>query len=240
MTPPSKKQVKKVASRLRKLAEAEAPLDQWEDALEVVRAQRARHAYPLVKVNNGLRSFISTLGVKGEVSQRLKRMETIIEKLTTRETTLRLDQMVDIGGCRIALHSDDLEELRRVEKKIRRTWASQLIEQRCRDYVAEPRESGYRAIHLVVVRDDCPIEIQLRSRRMHGWAQMMETFSQHFDENFKHDGVQGVIGDFGRLLSKAHQMQDGLYIMTDEERQAFADVSDAVTSLLLSTNREEG
>jgi ppGpp synthetase/RelA/SpoT-type nucleotidyltranferase len=32
-----------------------------------------------------------------------------------------------------------------------------------RDYIAEPKSSGYRALHLIVKRGGYPIEVQLRT-----------------------------------------------------------------------------
>ncbi|GAB4336722.1 MAG: hypothetical protein Kow0010_24680 [Dehalococcoidia bacterium] len=77
---------------------------------------RASHAVPLIKANNGLRSMVRTEGCAVQVSQRLKRAASIIDKLA-RHSTMALARMQDIGGCRAILA--DIDEVRRVEKRLR-------------------------------------------------------------------------------------------------------------------------
>ena len=56
--------------------------------------------------------MVRTLGCPGRVTQRLKRMATILDKLE-RESSLALDKMQDIGGCRAVLTCvDDVWRLR--------------------------------------------------------------------------------------------------------------------------------
>lgn len=113
---PSKSQVKKAGSTLRKYlrGDLEDP-DAFSDAQEVMEAWRRAHYVPLLSANNGLRSRARTAGVAAEVTQRLKRRQTILEKLQ-REPTLDLSRMQDIGGCRAVV--TDMEDLRRLEARL--------------------------------------------------------------------------------------------------------------------------
>lgn len=92
--------------------------------------------------------------------------------------------MRDIAGCRIVLASDCTEELRRLSFLIEERWT----DAKCIDYVTHPRSSGYRSIHLIVNESGYPVEIQLRTQKMHQWASDAEAFSDLFGENIKHDG----------------------------------------------------
>lgn len=83
-------------------------------AMQVLDEFRALHAAPLITANNGLRSMLRTEGCPIEVSQRLKRRATILDKLR-REPTMALSRMQDIGGCRAIV--DSVEQLRRVERR---------------------------------------------------------------------------------------------------------------------------
>lgn len=103
---PSKNSVRKAGSTIRRYARGESSADEFHAALEVVSDYRATFSAPLVKVNNGLRGFLRTLGIHAEVTQRLKRMDTIVEKISERETGLSLDRMGDIGGCRVVLKDE--------------------------------------------------------------------------------------------------------------------------------------
>jgi hypothetical protein len=66
----------------------------------------------------------------------------------------------DIAGCRAILPDQDaayrvLERSRHHKSRVLRV----------DDHVADPKPSGYRAIHAVVERDGAPVEIQLRTLR---------------------------------------------------------------------------
>lgn len=159
---------------------------QVKHAFRVVEAFRAAHQVPLAKANMGLRSMIKTEGCQVEVSQRLKRFTTIIDKLTAREQTLALSGMQDIGGCRAILGS--VEEIRRVEARLRKRRPVT----RYKDYITDPRLSGYRGVHLVVKYDQRCVEIQLRTPLMHLWAITVERQSALVGENLKQDGSHAV------------------------------------------------
>lgn len=186
----------KAGSRIRKYARGEVSEEQYEKALDTMLAFRGLFPEPLVKVNNGLRKFCRSLDIEPEVSQRLKKAPTIVDKLS-RESGLDLWRMQDIGGCRVVL--DSIKDVREMEAKIRQTWGHQI--HRVSDYIEEPRESGYRALHMVVSRDNRLIEIQLRTTVMHEWAMTVEAFSGSAQENFKQDGDH-LVQQFLRVFSQ--------------------------------------
>lgn len=148
---PSNSAVRRAGSTLRAFARGQATLDDFNPAVEVIQMYRSTFTTPLVKVNNGLRSFTRTLKIDAEVSQRLKRLNTIYEKLTTRETGLDLSRMRDIGGCRVVAESNDPNDFYALLRRMDSQWKGAV--KRVIDYVEVPRESGYRAIHVEVERD---------------------------------------------------------------------------------------
>lgn len=150
-------------------------------ALEVASEYRAAHRKALTSATMGLRSVVKTVGcTEVEVSQRLKRMVTIIDKLG-RYPGMALAKMQDIGGCRAVLR--DIGELRRVQQRMSKNRPPV----RVNDYIVEPRSSGYRGVHLIVQYDDPPrnIEVQLRTPAMHQWAITVERFSGRMDTDLK-------------------------------------------------------
>lgn len=179
-------QVKKAGRTLRRHRRGEAvPAAQVTAALELVQGFRAAHQIPLVKANNGLRSMVRSEGCAVEVSQRLKRFRTILDKLD-REPNLPLSSMQDIGGCRAILASVD--EVRRVEARLKKNRPPVGYS----DYITNPRTSGYRGVHVIVDYDGCQIEVQLRTRVMHEWAIAVERLSSRLGENLKGDGQHAV------------------------------------------------
>jgi len=82
--------------------------------------------------------------------------------------TTRLSQREDIAGCRLLL--DDEAQLRAVQERTTELWAVRTVE----DSMATAKPSGYRAVHVVVRREDRLVEIQLRVPEHHAWAELVD------------------------------------------------------------------
>lgn len=159
-------------------------------------------APPLTGVNMALRSM--TRDIPGaSVSQRLKRADRIVQKLA-RFPHMRLTQMGDIGGCRVVLSS--LDDLRRLEGKLRKTWKDSLND--VDDYITHPKSTGYRAVHLQVLRRGRLVEVQLRTRRQHRWATVVETHEIQSGQALKHGIGDPTTLDAFVLLGEAFAFQD--------------------------------
>lgn len=204
MTAITASQVKKAGRLLRKAGRGdtpELPRGQVVAAFETLLAFRAAHQGPLYKATMGLRSVVRTERcVRVEVSQRLKRVPTILDKLS-REPTLNLAHMQDIGGCRAVL--DSLAELRGVESRLKKNRPPVGYS----DYVTDPRDSGYRGVHVVVVYDHHRIEVQLRTRVMHSWAITVERLSGRLGANLKGDG-QHAVQQLLAVISQAMALEE--------------------------------
>lgn len=170
---------------LRAGASSPQPDERVAEAIEVILAFRAAHATPLVTANNGLRSMVRSEGCEVEVSQRLKRTRTILDKLV-REPSLALARMQDIGGCRAVLNS--IDEVRRVERRL----CHNRPPLRVSDYIGSPRSSGYRGVHVIVKYGGRQIEVQLRTRVMHEWAFTVEKLAGRLSTHLKADGTHPV------------------------------------------------
>jgi hypothetical protein len=132
----SKSQINRAGRIVRRYVRGEIPEDdRVHRAIGIIDEYRAAHQYPLIKANMGLRSVIVTTGCQVEVSQRLKRFRTILDKLF-RHPNMGLTTMQDIGGCRAVLRS--IEEIRRVEHRLTRNRPVLGYD----DYVTTPRSSG--------------------------------------------------------------------------------------------------
>ena len=118
---------------------------------------------PLNRVSMGVRSFVNSEGAPTVVTQRLKRLTTIVGKLA-RIPGMNLARMQDIGGCRAIVPTQAQAE--RVLRRIRKNSDVTRVD----DYATEPKATGYRAIHAVVRRRGRLIEIQLRTPLQQRWA----------------------------------------------------------------------
>jgi hypothetical protein len=112
---------------------------------------------------------------------------------------MKLTQMQDIGGCRAILETVDqvnslVDSFRRSDVK------HKLLTED--NYILDPRQSGYRGIHLVYsyysdrteTYNGLKIEIQLRSQLQHAWATSVEVVGTLVDQSLK-----SSLGDPGWL-----------------------------------------
>lgn len=203
----TKSQVNRAGQLLRRHLRGElVGEDSLAQALDVVLAYRAAHQYPLTKATMGLRSVVRTEGFPIEVSQRLKRLTTIFDKLH-REPTMALANMQDIGGCRAVLNS--IAEIRRVEQRLKRNRPALAVS----DYITHPRPSGYRGVHVVVAYADREaehrtIEVQLRTQTMHQWAIVVERLSGRLRADLKSGGGPAEVLALLAAISKAMALEE--------------------------------
>lgn len=170
------------------------------EAIEIMNNWRAVHSYPLQAMKMTLKRRAKRVCPTAIVAQRLKRLASIRLKLELSRAAGNhpsLSQMQDIGGCRAIL--DSVAQVRKVETLFAE--ASKKNPHRgpqfskTYDYIANPKLSGYRSVHLVYrFRSDSEehscyngqrIEIQLRSRLQHYWATAVETYSTFAGEALK-------------------------------------------------------
>lgn len=199
----SKTQVRKAGKALRKWWRFEIDLDDHElnEALSIAEDWRACYAYPLNKARMAMYQRLRTVGVTGDVSQRLKRVARIVPKLA-RYPSMQLDTMQDIGGCRAIVPSHaDVARVMHDWKVMRRVI-------RVDDYVKHPRPSGYRAIHLIAEYDGRSIEMQLRTALQHDWAYTVETFSGRLGADLKSNEGPVEALEFLAALSEGMAMDE--------------------------------
>lgn len=163
-------------------------------AFEVIDWWRGLHAKPLTSVSANLRHYLKPHGPI-LVTQRLKRLPTVVDKLL-REPKMKLSQMADIGGCRALL--PDQSSVYAVEKSLRKNWDVRRI----RDYAAEPKASGYRAVHAIVLRKGRLIEVQLRTPTQDAWANQVEEDSRRVGRDFKGGAGQAEVHEYYVVVSE--------------------------------------
>lgn len=174
-------------------------------ALRAVTWWRLAHARPLSNVAANLRYHVEKehghVDGRIDVGQRLKRLPTMIGKLE-REPTMKLSRMADVGGVRAKL--PDLATVHAVSRRLAKTWTVV----KTRDYIAEPKSSGYRAIHHIVRRHSMLVEVQLRTVLQDAWANQVEHDGRLRGAGLKFGEGESAIHDYYRAISVAFAALD--------------------------------
>ena len=123
--------------------------------------------------------------------------------------------MQDIGGVRAVLPS--LQHVYVVRRRLLKSWV--IIRER--DYITQPKSSGYRALHLIVRRMGFPIEVQLRTISQDVWANQVENTgrqvgldlkfgagNEHLDSIFL--AMAELIARFDRAELSPDDLREGL------------------------------
>lgn len=161
------------------LVQSSSEQDKIDDAISKLNNWRSFHSFPLNTITVDLKQKANRIDTSAHVVRRLKRSRSIVSKLS-KESSMRLTQMQDIGGCRAVLNSiDAVYDL----KALYLNGKSQHELVSIDDYIRSPKPSGYRSLHLVYrfkskgypEYDRLLLEIQLRTATQHAWATAVET-----------------------------------------------------------------
>ena len=157
-----------------------------DDALNVLGEWRSCQAYPLQVAYMKLRERAKRVDSRTTVSQRLKRVPSIITKLQ-RNKNMKLSTVQDIGGCRAVVA--DIPAVDRLTRQ----YGSPI-----RDYIEHPKPDGYRSVHFIDPYEPSDAkyerllgrrtEVQVRTRLQHAWATAVETVDSILGQRLKTGG----------------------------------------------------
>ena len=205
----SRKRVRRAGETLR--SEVDPSAAELIEAMTVIDNWRAAHAYPLNTFQATLRKRLASMGLtsaKAPVGQRLKRLPSIAKKLD-RNPKMKLERMQDIAGLRAVVPK--MSQLRRVRRLYQDEGKLTHHLQGVHDYVAEPKEDGYRSIHMIYQYysttapeyDGLHVELQLRTQLQHAWATAVETVDLFTGQAIKTGNPQPQWAKFFKLASAA-------------------------------------
>jgi len=119
-----------------------------------------------------VRSIIATeiakYGLKGEVEGRAKHFYSIYAKMKNQR--IDFDEVYDLIAFRIILDGDRDKECYEALSIVHALWKP--VPGRFKDRIAMPKANGYRSLHTTVIGPYGErVEIQIRTRQMHEWAE---------------------------------------------------------------------
>ncbi|MEY2896807.1 MAG: hypothetical protein RL669_1076 [Pseudomonadota bacterium] len=136
-----------------------------------------------------VRTRLAAAGIAAEVSGRPKHIYSIWNKMRTKG--LAYEQLYDVRALRVIV--EDVAQCYQVLALVHADYTP--IAAEFDDYIARPKANGYQSLH-TVVRDaqDRPLEIQIRTRRMHEFAELGVAAHWRYKE-----GGRGRTGDEERV-----------------------------------------
>lgn len=200
----------------------------------------AAEAQWFIKMRNRYRSAIKEVSTKLEIlddefqmknnytpihhmESRVKSVQNIMEKLQRKGFDMRKDsvrKLTDIAGIRVICNY--INDVYDVSELLIKQDDIDLI--RKRDYIANPKKSGYRSLHLIVTVpifltesvEVLPVEIQFRTIAMDTWASLEHELKYKNKGDLSEDAQMELIAcandlaDIDQRMQRIHKMADGI------------------------------
>ncbi|MEK7826430.1 MAG: TGS domain-containing protein, partial [Thermodesulfobacteriota bacterium] len=136
-------------------------------AKRVVKKQKKREEYA-EEVRGIIRQEMERFGIRGEVEGRAKHFYSIYMKM--KEQHIDFDEVYDLTAFRIILDSDKDKDCYEALSMVHALWTP--VPGRFKDYIAMPKANHYQSLHTTVIGPYGErVEIQIRTRPMHDWAE---------------------------------------------------------------------
>lgn len=223
----SKKRVDKAGDEIVKALHCQEDMD-------VFHNWRSAHTYPMQIMNYFLRDNSRYVDKNSIVVRRLKRAPSIIYKLR-REPHMDLSRMEDIGGCRAILST--LNKVRELQDRLKNSSSSNILH-RERDYITNPKASGYRGVHLIYGYNgekdkfvNMKVELQIRTKIQHSWATAVEVIDTFTGRSLKSGEGEEKWLRFFKLISIEFEKLESDSIRYDFNKDNFYEISNLVEEL---------
>ena len=163
-----------------------------------------------------LRGLLEAQEVEAEVVGRAKHIVSIWRKMQRKN--LEFHELFDVRAVRILV--DSVADCYAVLGVVHTTW--QHIPREFDDYIANPKENGYRSLHTAVVADDGRVvEVQIRTRQMHEESELGVASHWRYKEGARLDQ---------RMESSIAKMRDLLQGTDEEMSDAMSEISTELSS----------
>jgi putative GTP pyrophosphokinase len=167
------------------------------EALERLLEYRQSFATPSRGVEVCLAALLAELTTEAKLTGRPKRTDAIVSKLV-RHHGMRLTQMADIAGLRVRFPEKE-SEVEGLCRRIEAQWPTAKFI----DYVAKPKPTGYRAVHVLIETEDRIVEVQLRTASQNRWADEVELAADRLSIGLKDgEGPEDLVRYFERAACK--------------------------------------
>ena len=189
-------------------------------ARRVVQSKEKRDQYT-EEVKGIIHAEMERFGLKGEVDGRAKHYYSIYKKME--EQHLNFDEVYDLMAFRVILDSDQEKTCYEALSVVHALWKP--VPGRFKDYIAMPKANNYRSLHTTVIGPHGQrVEIQIRTRPMHEWAE--EGIAAHWRYKEKRSSQtddSGQIKKLRELLESQQELQNPREFMSNLKMALFPD-----------------
>ncbi|MBN1474758.1 MAG: bifunctional (p)ppGpp synthetase/guanosine-3',5'-bis(diphosphate) 3'-pyrophosphohydrolase [Syntrophaceae bacterium] len=136
-------------------------------SIRVVQSNESRQRYT-EEVKKLISEELKKFKIEGEVEGRAKHLYGIYKKM--HEQHLNFDEVYDLIAFRVILDSDQEKGCYETLSVVHSLWKP--VPGRFKDYIAMPKANNYQSLHTTVIGPYGErLEIQIRTRAMHEWAE---------------------------------------------------------------------
>lgn len=140
--------------------------EQYKRIAKMLEEKRVERESFVVGAIARLNQLLKAANIKAEVSGRPKHIYSIWKKMRGKD--VNFDELYDVRAFRVVV--DELKDCYTVLGIVHNTWVP--IPKEFDDYISRPKPNGYKSLHtVVVVEDGRPLEVQIRTREMHQFAE---------------------------------------------------------------------
>lgn len=149
------------------------------------------------------------------IKSRIKSLDRIIEKLKRKEKEITVDNITryvsDVVGMRIVCSF--IKDVYTIAEVIRST--GEFVVKSEKDYIEEPKESGYRSYHMIVLvpihlenrTEYIPVEIQIRTVAMDCWASLDHKLRYKVPGKLSEESEREIVESANDMLKIDKKMQ---------------------------------
>lgn len=150
-----------------------------------VSEKREKREHYTEEVTGIIREELRKAGLKADVEGRAKHLWSIHKKMQAQH--IEFDEVYDLIAFRIILASDTVRECYEALSMIHSLWKP--VPGRFKDYIAIPKANNYQSLHTTVIGPYGErMEVQIRTRAMHEWAEEGIAAHWRYKERRSSDG----------------------------------------------------
>lgn len=157
--------------------------DAFQQIKAVIAQKKDERAAYLQNAVSTIQAEADKIGIQVSISSRAKHFYSIYQKM--RKRNKEPSELFDLLALRvICQHKTDCYTLIGI---VHGLWKP--LEGRFKDYIAMPKANGYQSLHTTVMCEDKPLEIQIRTQKMHDIAEHGVASHWLYKKGMNHDLV---------------------------------------------------